>query len=1335
MILGVKKDKKKAEAKQDWKEYAGLCNYLGQLYSKSEDFEAALAEHKLEKELCKNHGDTIDVAVAHRRIGECYCELGKFEKALSNQERHLVIAKDLSNKLEEQRAWATIGRTYLLKFQKGSDTHKLDAISDPSLNKAQKAFVRALNMCDKLKDNVSPKELMEMKSRLLLNIGLIYDERNDLKECIEFIQKAILINEKYELWEDLHRCHYSLAAIYQRHNEITNSLKYMDLALNSSSKFKDKTLICEALLGKAELLSSLGDFGGAEITLKQAYKQKSIADNRLKIEKRLKIVIKLHKFEMKILDSSTKTAEDLMSLYEKIADGCVHLSAFSQAIKYYHKMLEEHTKLSNPSKKISVIYSSLAHTYLDNKQPDEALKYFKRELKCNNDSKEKGRILLNMAVAAESTESSDSVAKKYYKEAYQCAKEVKDFKSINNCLKALLSFYKKDNDEHRIEVITKEIQTLKSQNGFVSEEDDSDEEDYCQDIDLSYISDLSDNEEEQENEEYGNRTKRRRPNLKQKVNEMGETPLHRACIAGNLKAVKQLLTESYPVNPRDYCGWLPIHEAANHDHYEIVKELIAHGAWINDRGGKDCEGITPLHDAASCGNTNVMRLLIENGASVVALSNTGDSALESLRKWRERTEVDPETLEDCLLLENYLKEKMLKVCHEVPSQTEINERLSDNCIAQKQVSPLSGHESSKQCSLLQNDNLDQNLSINLQASFLGDESFEEESSENFYSNNKEKNNSTDEGRAKKFYKNAILQSKNNVEKDPIQPALIDAEEAVGEDWLVDDINFSTEDHEKDLSNQNKQCHGFSSTNLICQKKSSTHKNLSLTRTEKDNVLKRKRECDDIDKTKIIAPKHMNKSGIIWNSTSKNSNENELVTSATSSNSKSQDLSWSSVNNVVNIDKTKGNVIRVKVKVLDKAFLIPTGCDKMVSWLSSEVSARFFHLTGLRPILSLTLESALMFPNDIISHVVFPDEEIIGKIESWDLPPLTDCYTTACKTLKTFFYANIKTRLEKCEASNELNLDNLSLGMLIGGNQLGDNGIEYLVKSLATLPSLSSLKINNNNLTSKAIQVLANISQPETSFEKPLKLLKELDISCNALGDSCSNSLGELIAKLPNLEKLNISSCNFTAKLFCPPMNKFLAEQNSITEFSFGNNILSAKDLEFVLNSLNCKSIVILNLSGTTTSRCPEVFCHAIGKYISQVIVIKNVSKSGNHDIYFSRELKTAQRLTHISLAHNQQISFESIATLLGSTKNNCIPLRMINLTGCSDFFSHLESGNESEFAQLLKENGSLREINFSRDDVSSHLHRFMMEIWRKNWGSRALVENLPDYSVRFCVKR
>ncbi len=77
-------------------------------------------------------------------------------------------------------------------------------------------------------------------------------------------------------------------------------------------------------------------------------------------------------------------------------------------------------------------------------------------------------------------------------------------------------------------------------------------------------SDSSSDGEEYDRESATNQRRRRR-HKPVKLNEKGETPLHRACIDGNLKKVKSLLDQApEQINARDYTGWLPIHEASNH---------------------------------------------------------------------------------------------------------------------------------------------------------------------------------------------------------------------------------------------------------------------------------------------------------------------------------------------------------------------------------------------------------------------------------------------------------------------------------------------------------------------------------------------------------------------------------------------------------------------------------------------------------------------------------------------------------------------------------------------------------------------------------------------------
>ena len=91
--------------------------------------------------------------------------------------------------MEEQRALATIGRTW---FVHSDDVTNKDELED-CLLESQKAYLKSLAVCDKLRGTVSEKELLEMRSRLYLNLGHTYDAQKDSSRVKSFMEKALII--------------------------------------------------------------------------------------------------------------------------------------------------------------------------------------------------------------------------------------------------------------------------------------------------------------------------------------------------------------------------------------------------------------------------------------------------------------------------------------------------------------------------------------------------------------------------------------------------------------------------------------------------------------------------------------------------------------------------------------------------------------------------------------------------------------------------------------------------------------------------------------------------------------------------------------------------------------------------------------------------------------------------------------------------------------------------------------------------------------------------------------------------------------------------------------
>ena len=134
------------------------------------DYEDAIAEHQMEFDLSESIGDPLGSAVASRKIGESYCELGQYEKAIAHQRRHLEYAQREGSAVEEQRAYATLGRTYLCQ----SDAAAGRTAVKQALLRAQEAFVKSLEVCKRLADKVERKEYQQMKARLILNLGNVH---------------------------------------------------------------------------------------------------------------------------------------------------------------------------------------------------------------------------------------------------------------------------------------------------------------------------------------------------------------------------------------------------------------------------------------------------------------------------------------------------------------------------------------------------------------------------------------------------------------------------------------------------------------------------------------------------------------------------------------------------------------------------------------------------------------------------------------------------------------------------------------------------------------------------------------------------------------------------------------------------------------------------------------------------------------------------------------------------------------------------------------------------------------------------------------------------------
>ncbi|KAK7905043.1 hypothetical protein WMY93_017650 [Mugilogobius chulae] len=1149
-IKQLQKAKTKAQNNNNLKEEANLCNQLGELLSKNGDFENAIQEHQQELSLSEALHDVIGRAVANRKIGECYAELGNIQAALKYQRRHLDLARSVSDYAEEQRALATIGRTYLFRYE--SDQ------SRSSLEQAEDAFKKSLTIVNERLEGMMPeREICEMKARLFLNLGLVCDHMGETKRCSEFIRRSVFIADNF-----------NLGNIYFRNGQASNAVRCLEQAKECARKIKDKFSESECFhcIGKVQLF--LGDFVAARRSLKKALQLGSQQQtDKQAVKKAFKYADQGCKLEEELGEDQGRrlSSHQAVELAEQLGDLYCKVGCYTKALDAYQAQLSGAEAMGKPSRELAVIHVSLAATYTDLKQYSKAVEHYRQELKLRSgNASEECSTWQNIAMVQEEAGSDFSDIDHSFSKAFECALKTGQARIQKRVLRRWLS-YQRRSGSAKCEDTEAQLQELCAAEGW-SPNDSEGEEEEDEDMDNSETLEDSDvilSDSEDDLEGYDKMvTGKRKIGRWNKRNEKGETSLHRACIDGNLKQVQYLIDQGHPVNPRDYCGWTPLHEASNHGHYDIVAVLLDRGAYINDPGGAQCEGVTPLHDALACGNLAVARLLIERGASVTLRNSRGETAMDTLCHW-QRTysrELDKETKQECAATERLLRKALAGLVTPAPAAAKPLDALQD--------SQLFDAENSEPLTSFSQDRTPVSRA----------------SQEHRAASPKPRHSSGSQQRHRARGTDALLlygtngSSSDDSDADspvsplrPVRPrhngtpAPSCQKEAPLNSNNLNSTPNSTQDSIKDtpapsvfereeyhsairgLGSAKSRMQG--SSQLSCAPAPSTSSRSALVPEEEyvaDDWLE-----DDLGD---IQPKR--REGFKWN---RMAPELRAVLLPAEVKFDKHIQSPQAEPAAHTLATPLPLPIRMRVRVKEDVFLIPvpqSGADSFtVAWLCDQAAQRYYQKSGLLPRLQLQKEGALLSPQDPLLAVLHTNEEVLAEVCSWDLPPLPERYKKACQSLAVVpggagpqFQSTggqcsralscllsccpllVRLSLQACGLTARfLQQHRLMLAQTLTGmghlkslclshNALGSTGFELVLKTvpLHSLTHLDLSAVRSGPADHPALEQLAKVlSQHECS-------LTHFGLASNGLTDNSVITLARCLASCPSLESLDLS---------------------------------------------------------------------------------------------------------------------------------------------------------------------------------------------------------------------
>ncbi|XP_057967784.1 protein TONSOKU isoform X2 [Malania oleifera] len=210
-LSAAKRAYRSASAEGNRQEEARWANVIGDILKNRGEYVEALKWLRIDYEISVKYLPEKHLLPTCQSLGEVYLRLEYFKDALIYQKKHLELAKDSNDLIEQQRASTQLGRTYHEMFLLSNDDHY-------SVRNAKKYFKAAMKLAQALKENPLPntsflKEFIDAHN----NVGMLEMDLDNLEEAKKILTKGLEICDEEEVIEDddgRSRLHHNLGNVF-----------------------------------------------------------------------------------------------------------------------------------------------------------------------------------------------------------------------------------------------------------------------------------------------------------------------------------------------------------------------------------------------------------------------------------------------------------------------------------------------------------------------------------------------------------------------------------------------------------------------------------------------------------------------------------------------------------------------------------------------------------------------------------------------------------------------------------------------------------------------------------------------------------------------------------------------------------------------------------------------------------------------------------------------------------------------------------------------------------------------------------------------------------------
>ncbi|KAI3735773.1 hypothetical protein L6452_15286 [Arctium lappa] len=225
-LTTAKRAYRNASEEGNRQEEARWANVVGDILKNRGEYVEALRWFRLDYEVSIKYLPEKQLLPTCQSLGEVYLRLEHFKDALIYQKKHLELAKDTNDLVEQQRASTQLGRTYHEMFLKSDN-------DQTSLRNAKKYFISAMKLAQTLKESPQSNKFTFLKEYIDShnNIGMVEMDLDNLEEAEKVLTKGLQICDEEEVVENddgRTRLHHNLGNVYMELRRWDKARKHIE---------------------------------------------------------------------------------------------------------------------------------------------------------------------------------------------------------------------------------------------------------------------------------------------------------------------------------------------------------------------------------------------------------------------------------------------------------------------------------------------------------------------------------------------------------------------------------------------------------------------------------------------------------------------------------------------------------------------------------------------------------------------------------------------------------------------------------------------------------------------------------------------------------------------------------------------------------------------------------------------------------------------------------------------------------------------------------------------------------------------------------------------------